>query len=305
MRTSPARPQTALASSRSRTSVVSLRTGQRAYSRPATAAPASSSPSRGARAPAAMGRGERFHNGERSILSMSLRNGKSFSQVASGFFGYGREFKEAEARDDGLSIRERALLPGPATKGPWAKVRPMWGDPIFNSANSSFGRELAAQVGPTPKPPSSNGHCQAEYQRRETQRHAYEDGEFFPNDYQARKQYHRYDRNPTNPTMLRTRWGGRKNALEKGMMIHGKEVPDENGHLSYPELPGNRSDAPIQDRTRPRARVAYGDGKGQKPVPYGTLRLAETTTMSRLISLREQKFGLSENDVQIRCPNDI
>ena len=145
-------------------------------------------------------------------------------------------------------------------------------------------------------------HCAAEYKLRESQRNAYEDGEFFPGSaiipttasFQARKQYHRYDRNPTNPTMLRTRWGGRKNALEKGMMIHGKEVPDENGHLSHPELPGNRSSALIQDRLRPKPRVAYGDGKDQKPVPFGALRLAETPTMSRLISLREQM--LDEQD---------
>lgn len=241
-----------------------------------------------------MGRGERFHNGERSILSMSLRNGKSFGQVASGFFGYGRSFKEALPTDDGLSLRERALQPGPVEKGPWSKVRPMWGDPIFNSANSSFGRDLAAQVGPTPKPPSTKGHCRTEYKLRESQRNAYEDGEFFPSEFQARKQYHRYDRNPTNPTMLKTRWGGRKNALEKGQIIHGKEVPDKNGHVSHPELPGNRSAAPIQDRLRPKPRVAYGEGKGQKPVPYGTMRLAETPTMSRLITLREQM--LDEQD---------
>lgn len=250
-------------------------------------------------------------HGERTIFSMSLRTEKSFDRVAQGLFGLERPSHHAFTAADGsqtqaavsrhssavnsasstMSMRTRALARPQTRKSAW-QLPPRYDGELFG-ALSSFGRDFAVSIKPEPKRFDVTDRLETEYERRAALKIAYDDAATAPAprcayEFQAPKQYGRYDRPPCSAIMVPTRWHGTRNVFHKGFTVKGKEYPDEKSEVA---LPGFRTTAPIQDRLRPRPSSSpVGSEKlaSAPPPPYGTWRLAKTPTSTSLISLRER-----------------
>ena len=236
-------------------------------------------------------------HGERSIFSEALRREKSFDRVAQGLFGSEPKSGARKFDQSYIAMRTRALKRPEHRASAW-QLPPRYDGQLFQGW-SSFGRDFAVSIVPATKTADLTTRVEDEYAKRKTLKIGYDDAAPTPAprrvfDLQAPKQYRRFDRPPCTAIMVPTRWGGTRNIYKKGYTVKGVEYPDE---VSEVPLPGFRTDAPIQDRLRPRPSSSpAGSTKvysANEPLrPYGTERLANTHTCSHLIALRERVYDM-------------